>query len=417
MFRVIVLAVVLCVEGIVYVSARRWLRQSWPDNRGIQILLAGLFLLFNGTLALLLVLHVRTTWLPSWFLYVATDPFYIWHGAVLILGFFLLLALILTLLFRLLRWLLHATPLIGRRLKAFERRPAIVQFDKSRRVFLRRSAYGLAAASFGSAAYGVYAEKDDVRFTRTHIAIPLLPPSMDGFTIAMASDIHSSPFMTKAEMDACVQALLSVDADVIVVPGDFVTSATEEVYPFAESFSALHAPSGVYGVMGNHDFFAADPDRVAREVNDCGIRLLHNERTLVTKGGGSIALVGIDDVGRPERASAYLRSALRGASPEVPSILLCHRPYFLPQAAEEGIDLVLSGHTHGGQIVFGRFGNVTLTPAQLFSPYVWGHYRHGAAQMFVSRGVGTVGLPMRINCPPEIVVITLSRSRVWQPRG
>jgi predicted MPP superfamily phosphohydrolase len=223
--------------------------------------------------------------------------------------------------------------------------------------------------------------------------------------------------MTRAEMDACVLALLSVDADVIVVPGDFVTSATEEVYPFAESFSALHAPSGVYGVMGNHDFFAADPDRVAREVNDCGIRLLHNERTLVTKGGGSIALVGIDDVGRPERASAYLRSALRGASPEVPSILLCHRPYFLPQAAEEGIDLVLSGHTHGGQIVFGRFGNVTLTPAQLFSPYVWGHYRHGAAQMFVSRGVGTVGLPMRINCPPEIVVITLSRSRVWQPRG
>jgi len=76
--------------------------------------------------------------------------------------------------------------------------------------------------------------------------------------------------------------------------------------------------------------------------------------------------VGIDDVGRPERASAYLRSALRGASPEVPSILLCHRPYFLPQAAEEGIDLVLSGHTHGGQIVFGRFGNVTLTPASSF---------------------------------------------------
>jgi predicted MPP superfamily phosphohydrolase len=105
-----------------------------------------------------------------------------------------------------------------------------------------------------------------------------------------------------------------------------------------------------------------------------------------------------------------METAARSIVTQGPRILLCHRPYFLKQAADQGIDLVLSGHTHGGQVVFGRFGDLTLTPARLASPYVWGPYSLGAAQMFVSRGIGTVGLPMRINCPPEIALIILKRT-------
>jgi predicted MPP superfamily phosphohydrolase len=100
---------------------------------------------------------------------------------------------------------------------------------------------------------------------------------------------------------------------------------------------------------------------------------------------------------------------MRGAPPGT-SILLCHRPYYFPQAAERSIDLVLSGHTHGGQVVFGQVGDAILTPAALASRYVWGEYRIGKASMYVSRGIGTVGVPIRINCPPEITLLTLERS-------
>jgi len=99
--------------------------------------------------------------------------------------------------------------------------------------------------------------------------------------------------------------------------------------------------------------------------------------------------------------------ALHGVPESMPRVLLSHRPYFIGEAGAAGVDLVLSGHTHGGQIVLGRIGDVTLTPAALASPYIWGKYRLGGTQMYVSRGIGTVGLPMRINCPPEITKITL----------
>jgi hypothetical protein len=95
---------------------------------------------------------------------------------------------------------------------------------------------------------------------------------------------------------------------------------------------------------------------------------------------------------------------------DIPRVLLCHRPYFLQQAARRKIDLVLSGHTHGGQLVFGRWGETVIAPASLASRYVWGKYRIGNTHMYVSRGIGTVGIPIRINCPPEVTKITLVRS-------
>ena len=208
-------------------------------------------------------------------------------------------------------------------------------------------------------------------------------------------------------MDGYCRGVMSLGADLIVVPGDFVNSQTSEVYPFAESFSALHAPCGVFGVMGNHDFYAGDPERVAREVDGCGVRLLRNDSVFIERGGARFALAGIDDVGRRETAAAYMRRALRSIPDGTPRILLSHRPYFIGEAGLEGVDLVLSGHTHGGQIVLGQIGGITLTPAALASPYIWGKYRLGRTQMYVSRGIGTVGLPMRINCPPEITKITL----------
>ena len=237
-----------------------------------------------------------------------------------------------------------------------------------------------------------------------------LPSPLEGFTIGLLSDIHSSSFMTKPDMDGYCRGVMSLGTDMIVVPGDFVNSQTSEVYPFAESFSALHAASGVFGVMGNHDFYAGDPERVAREVDGCGIRLLRNDSVIITHNGGSFALAGIDDVGRRDLASLRIQRALHGVPGSMPKVLLSHRPYHIGEAGAAGVDLMLSGHTHGGQIVLGQIGGVTITPASLASPYVWGKYRLGRTQMYVSRGIGTVGVPMRINCPPEITKITLRRA-------
>jgi predicted MPP superfamily phosphohydrolase len=269
--------------------------------------------------------------------------------------------------------------------------------------------YGLTAVSFAGTAYGMFLGKNDCEINETEFFFPHLPEEFNGFTIALASDVHSSIFMTKEEMDVYAQMVNSLNADLVVVPGDFVTANVMEVYPFTEAFSILKAPHGVYGVLGNHDFYAG-ADLVAKEVDDCGIKMLRDDHIMVERNGKTICLIGVDDVGFSNGAAIKLDTALgKVPSNDLLKILLCHRPYYLRQAAAKNVDLVLSGHTHGGQVVFGRFGDVVIAPSRLASKYVWGRYREGNTHMYVSRGIGTVGLPVRINCPPEITKITLRK--------
>jgi hypothetical protein len=250
-------------------------------------------------------------------------------------------------------------------------------------------------------------EKSSVEVNEAEFSIANLPPELSGFSIALLSDIHSSLYMTRRNMQDVVARVNALKADMIAVPGDFVNNQVQEVYPFAEAFSELVAPYGVFGVMGNHDFYTENPEQVARVVDECGVKLLRNDRITIRKGSSEFLLVGVDDVGRDERQLIKLDTALGEAPPQIPRVLLCHRPYYLPMASGKKIDLVLSGHTHGGQVVFGKFGGITFAPAAIASPYIWGKYRHGFAQMYVSRGIGTVGLPVRFNCPPEITRIVL----------
>jgi predicted MPP superfamily phosphohydrolase len=181
----------------------------------------------------------------------------------------------------------------------------------------------------------------------------------------------------------------------------------DEIDPFAEAFSALRAPDGIYGVLGNHDFYTREPDRVAHTATEGGVHILRDESRIIRRGGSSLTLLGIDDTGSGSMATQRIRRAAADAAPSGPRILLCHRPYFFPEAATEGIDLMLSGHTHGGQVVLGEVAGIAFTPAALASPYLAGAYREGSAQMYVSRGIGTVGVPLRINCPPELTRIVL----------
>ena len=410
MFRLTIFVVVTGLQFLCFTRARAWTAIRFPGNRLVLSVITGLFASFSAALFVGVFFGRMGSAFPSWLVSALARPFYIWLGGTIGLGLVLLVWLVVSSPVRLAGALLRWIPLTAGVYRNVRGHRAAVKFNAARRAFLLRGAEGIAAASFGGSAYGIFQGREGFQRTDTAIELNNLPAGLDGFTIALVSDIHSSSFMTKDQMDVYCRGVMSLGADLIVVPGDFVNSQTDEVYPFAESFGALRAPSGVFGVMGNHDFYAGDPERVAREVNACGIRLLRNDGVVLARGGARFTLAGIDDVGQKERAAAHMRSALGGGPEGIPRILLSHRPYFLGEAADAGVDLVLSGHTHGGQIVLGHFGDITLTPAALASPYIWGKYTRGRTQMYVSRGIGTVGLPMRVNCPPEITKITLRRA-------
>jgi predicted MPP superfamily phosphohydrolase len=417
MFRLTILVIISGLQLLVYVRARRWTRARFPGSARARTVLDALFVLFGLGLLIAMFLGSVVSLVPRWIPALLARPFYIWAGATIGLGLAILAGSIIASPLRIAAFLLGRLPWTAPGFRRMKENPAVTRFDATRRAFLLRGMEGLTAVSFAGATYGVFAGRSGYEFTEASIPVRGLPPPLDGFTIGLVSDIHSSSFMTKKQMDGYCAALMSLGTDLIVVPGDFVNSQTEEVYPFAESFSALHAPCGVYGVLGNHDFYAPDPDRVAREVDACGVRLLRNDSVIIGKNGARFALMGIDDVGRSDRATSHMQSAARGVPDALPRVLLCHRPYFLEEAASMGMDLVLSGHTHGGQIVLGRIGPIVLTPAALASPYIWGKYSRGQTQMYVSRGIGTVGLPMRINCPPEVTRITLRRAPDIPPAG
>lgn len=254
---------------------------------------------------------------------------------------------------------------------------------------------------------------------RIVVRIPNLPEPLKGTTIALISDIHSSVFMIREDMERYVKVVNNLKAEMIFVTGDFVNSKLREVYPFAEAFSGLSAPLGVYGVTGNHDYYTGNIEKVAQEVGQCGIRLLRNENFAIEKNGTKLWLLGMDD-GDIYDVKPYLESGksvtgnienlVAGIPDGAPRIFLCHKPYPFEEYSQLGMDLMLSGHTHGGQVVIAHMDNVNLSFAALASRYISGLYRarsNRRSQLYVTRGVGTVGLPLRVNCPPEVTHIVL----------
>ncbi len=276
----------------------------------------------------------------------------------------------------------------------------------TRRDFLRTGTIGISSLAFVGSSYTI-SSNEDYDLVERIVTIPRLPEAFRGFSIGLLSDIHSSVFMNKEDMDAYVMAMNALSPDIIFVTGDFVNSKTSEVYPFVESFSQLKAPHGVWGVLGNHDYFA-DVETVSKEVDACGVKLLRNDAVTVAIGSSVINIVGVDDIGRGARASEYIGRALSSVTNAAPRILLCHKPYFMEDFSANAFDLVLSGHTHGGQIVFAKINDTYITPASLWSKYVWGLYRHNDTQLYVNRGLGSVGIPFRMNCPPELTKLTLA---------
>ncbi len=267
----------------------------------------------------------------------------------------------------------------------------------SRRQVLRALAASgvLAGAGFGS--YGYAYERHRITLTRVTVPVDDLPAPLRGLRIGLLSDIHHGTFMPAADVSAAASLLREEAPDLIVLAGDFVTNANRAaVAPCAAALSPLSAPIGVFAVVGNHD-----PEPTVNTVFEArGIQVLRDEHVHLVARGEAMALGGLRYWSR--KVADIERTFQRAAG--FP-ILLAHDPRRLTQAAQLGLPLVLSGHTHGGQVVLPGLG----APAAARFPVVAGIGRLDRTTLFVSRGLGTVVLPVRLNCPPEVVVLTLTR--------
>ncbi|MCX7878932.1 MAG: metallophosphoesterase, partial [Ignavibacteria bacterium] len=224
-------------------------------------------------------------------------------------------------------------------------------------------------------------------------------------------------YMDERDMSEYAGVINQLGSDIICIPGDFVNFEVKDVHPLTRAFRDLNARYGVYGSLGNHDFFQ-NADYVTKAINnESPIQILRNEHRKITLGGKDIYIMGVDDTIRSgvkmEDVLKYYNSMdeylMKNESTfaDSPKILLCHKPYGFDILSQKNIDLVLSGHTHGGQVVPVKLGNFNLSFAATVSKYIEGHYKLGKSNMYVSRGIGSVGLPVRINCPPEITVLRL----------
>jgi predicted MPP superfamily phosphohydrolase len=406
-FITVTLLLLFIVQYYFFISITHFLK-STRKKRWLLYSTYFTFGIFNIPLIIILLFRPHFHILSNWLLYIVIYPFYIWHFSLLLLFLVLMLLKIVQLPYLLGVWLIGKFKIEDKQKKSSSRQNNDT-YDIHRRAILRKGLIVLAGSAFAGSSYGTL-RRD--KFEITHISIPIknLPDNFHEFTIALISDIHSSIFMQKEKMQRYAAVVNSLEADLIAVPGDFVNSMVDEVYPFAEAFSELKAPHGIYGVLGNHDFYTRRVEVVAQQVESCGIKLLRNDRIMIEKGEQKLLLLGIDDTGSRTLANRWVENIIERTTLHAPTILLCHRPYYFQQFAQQQIDLTLSGHTHGGQIVLGKLDRDVIAPARMVSPYVAGLYTIESSNMYVSRGIGTVGIPIRLNCPPEVTKITLVKA-------
>ncbi len=267
---------------------------------------------------------------------------------------------------------------------------------------------GLATVGLGgvaaTSAYATLIEPRAYDLTETDIFIADLPPAFDNFRIAQVSDVHYSPLVPHVDLGRVVALAQKAGADMITLTGDYTTARASYIWPCAEALGTLHAPHGVWAVLGNHDHYT-DAELTTRALEHAHINVLNNAHTQITRGGDTLQLVGIDDWswGKSDFARAF-----NGVGRSQPTLLLSHQPTVLDLPETAGVALILSGHTHGGQLRLPFIGAPVRFTGEF--KYLRGYYRRAATQLYVSRGTGTVGLPLRFGAPPEIAVLRLRRA-------
>lgn len=274
----------------------------------------------------------------------------------------------------------------------------------TRRDVLRGLIAAPLVAVSATAAYARLIEPYNYWVSETDIFIRDLPQAFEGFRLTQLTDIHHSRILGINEIRRVVNIAQQTKPDMFVLTGDYSTTYRRYIEPCAEALSTLSAPEGVWAVLGNHDHYT-DPELTTRALQRHHIAVLNNAHTTLQRQSDSLQLSGIDDW--TWNATDWTR-AFSGLKTNAPTILLSHQPTVLDFDQTKNVSLILSGHTHGGQLDFPLLG----APASLFTKdlrYARGLFQRGDTQLYVSTGTGVIGLPLRLGVRPEIAVLRLRR--------
>jgi uncharacterized protein len=289
-------------------------------------------------------------------------------------------------------------------------------FSPARRKFLSNTAMAAGVVPLAGAGYGFLFGRVEFEKSLVRMKLPRLPREFHGFRIAQLSDIHIGPFMPSSDIRHVVEMTNALKPDLIVLTGDYVTWDPDTQGAAVDSLTGLEAPLGIYGCLGNHEIMTHTQASIARLFAEQNVRILRYERAPIQVGNESLNLIGVDYETHRHRGyigehhvRQYLEGVDRLMMPGQVNILLSHNPNTFDRAAELGIDLSLSGHTHGGQISL-DFISPDLSIARMMTPYVKGHFEKPGGQLYVNRGIGTIAIPIRFAAPPEITLFELVRA-------
>jgi uncharacterized protein len=284
----------------------------------------------------------------------------------------------------------------------------------SRRGFLQQSAILVSATPFVAVGYGFFYGRQDVEVVRQRVRLARLPKDFDGFRMAQLSDIHMGPFTTADYIRRCVAITNGLKPDLIVLTGDYIAWDPGAEREVVRALAGLRAPQGIFGCLGNHEEESNTEDYVTSLFAEQGIHILRQQRTPIQLASETVNVMGIDDP-RGETEAEWMRDLDRRlhkglVMPGTVNILLVHEPSvsMFDRAAELGIDLMLAGHTHGGQLALEAVHR-GFNISSLLYRYTSGWYENRGAKLYVNRGIGTTGFPVRLGARPEITVLELTR--------
>ncbi|KUI35321.1 metallophosphatase [Mycobacterium sp. IS-1496] len=391
MFLLILAAILALIHLYVW---KRLVKDTTRPGRARRILTAvllGLFGLLFAALILPRVIGVRES---AWFAW----PGYLWFGLAAYLLLTLLVLEPVRLAFR--GWVRRPTP---------EPEPDVAQPDSpsspvNRRLFLARAGAAAAgAASVGLVGFGAATAVGPPNVLNVPVRLRRLDPAFAGFRVAVVSDVHLGPLAGRAHTERIVRMVNEAQPDLVAIVGDLVDGTVAELGAAAEPLRDLASREGTFFVTGNHEYFVDDTASWLRELERFGVQALRNENTVIRRGGAAFDLAGVNDLaGESANEPPDLDRALAGLGADRPTVLLAHQPVLVSEAAARGVDLQLSGHTHGGQMWPFHYAVNAVQPS------LAGLSTVGDTQLYVTRGAGFWGPPVRIGAPPDITVLSLS---------
>ncbi|MEP7353350.1 MAG: metallophosphoesterase [Acidobacteriota bacterium] len=278
--------------------------------------------------------------------------------------------------------------------------------NPNRRRLLKTAASAIAIAPVAAAGYGVFVERFAFRIREMDIHLPQLPDDLNGLSLVQLTDIHLSPFLSVKQLARVIDMANETKARLALVTGDLITQSGDPLDACLDQLARLRSEAGTFGCMGNHERYVRGEKYVAQRGADLGMQFLRSQKQVLRFGSATLNLAGVD---YQPMHRAYLKDAEALVDPTAFNLLLSHNPDVFPVAAKKGFDLTLAGHTHGGQVRI-EILEPTLNIARFFTPFVDGLYRDRNSAIFVSRGIGTIGMPARLGAPPEVALLRLWKS-------